>query len=290
MPEVVGVRFKRAGRIYYFDPAGLDLKVDDWVIVETVRGTEAGRVVIGPKQVLESEITEPLKPVLRKAEPRDLQQMAYFKSREREALSRCAQKVAEHGLPMKLVAAEYNYDGSRITFYFTAEGRVDFRELVRDLASTFRTRIELRQIGVRDEVKLFGGFGRCGRPLCCATFLCEFTPVSIKMAKEQDLPLNPTKISGICGRLLCCLASEHQFYCEAKQRLPKVGEEVGTPYGKGKVVGTNVLKETVFVQLESLTTIEIDSKKVERRMQCTALCSRQGEPTQPVEDYEEGAS
>lgn len=265
MPDIVGVRFKRAGRIYYFDPAGLDLQVDDAVVVETARGSEIGTVVIAPKQVLESEIEDPLRPVLRKATPDDLHQLRSFRNKEPEALRKCAEKIAQHGLPIKLVGAEYNFDGSRLTFYFTADGRVDFRELVKDLGATFRTRIELRQIGVRDEAKLRGGFGRCGRVLCCASFLDEFSPVSIRMAKDQDLPLNPMKISGICGRLLCCLSYENETYCCAKQRLPRVGEEVLTSFGLGKVAGVNVIKDTVLIELESKSTVEVPAAQVRRK-------------------------
>lgn len=257
MPDVVGVRFKRAGRVYYFDPGELDLCPNEMVVVETARGTEVGRVVIGRRQVVESEITEPLKPVLRRADQEDLRKMAVFKGREQEALRKCREKVAQHGLPMKLVGAEYNFDGTRLTFFFTAEGRVDFRELVKDLAATFRTRIELRQIGVRDEAKFLGGLGRCGRTLCCTSFLGEFEPVSIKMAKDQDLPLNPMKISGLCGRLLCCLSYEDDYYCACKQRLPKLGEEVDTAKGPGVVVSVNALKETATIELQSGARIEL---------------------------------
>jgi cell fate regulator YaaT (PSP1 superfamily) len=262
VPDIVGVRFKRAGRIYYFDPAGLDLKIDDFVVVETSRGTEVGRVVIAPKQVQESEIGEPLKPVIRRAESQDLHQQQFYKAREREALEKCEQRVAHYHLPMKLVGAEYNCDGSRLTFFFTAEGRVDFRELVKDLAGIFKTRIELRQIGVRDEAKIIGGLGRCGRQLCCSSFLGDFATVSIRMAKDQDLPLNPMKISGICGRLLCCLGYENEQYCALKQGLPRLGEEIAIPTGKGLVVGLNVLKETIMVELESKATLELSAEQV----------------------------
>ncbi|MBI4317658.1 MAG: stage 0 sporulation family protein [Chloroflexi bacterium] len=265
MPDIVGVRFKRAGRVYYFDPAGIELHLDDKVVVETTRGSEIGRVVIAPKQVLESELQEPLRPVLRRAMPEDLRQIETFRTKEHDALRKCGEKVAQHGLPMKLVSAEYNFDGSRLTFYFTAEGRVDFRELVKDLGATFRTRIELRQIGVRDEAKMLGGLGRCGRQLCCASFLGDFAPVSIRMAKEQDLPLNPMKISGVCGRLLCCLGYENETYCQAKLKLPRTGEEVETPQGHGKVVGVNILKDAVTVELESKTTIEVPACQLTRR-------------------------
>ena len=257
MAEVVGVRFKRAGRVYYFDPAEIELEVNDWVVVETARGLEAGWVVIAPKQVLASELTEPLKPVQRKAEAEDVRQMEELRSQEREALATCEAKVAEFNLPMKLLSADYNQDGSRLTFHFSAEGRVDFRELVRDLAATFKTRVELRQVGPRDEAKMMGGFGPCGRPLCCTSFLCEFNPVSIRMAKEQDVPLNPTKISGVCGRLLCCLSHENEQYRLMREKLPEVGQRVVTPLGEATVTGGNPLKETVMVQLESEAVVEL---------------------------------
>lgn len=262
MPSIVGIRFKRAGRVYYFDPGNLDLQVNDEVVVETARGSEAGRVVIAPKQVLESEIPEPLKPVLRRLEESDRQLMESYRKREPEAFQRCLQRIHHHGLPMKLVGAEYNFDGSRLTFFFTAEGRVDFRELVRDLASTFHTRIELRQIGVRDEAKLIGGMGRCGRVLCCASFMSDFTPVSIKMAKDQDLPLNPMKISGVCGRLLCCLNYENEFYTWTKQQMPRIHETVTTPLGVGRVVSMNVLRETVVVEIEGKPVAEMHCSQI----------------------------
>ncbi len=256
MPNVVGVRFKRAGRIYFFDPGELELAVDDQVVVETARGTEIGRVIVAPRQVLEEEVVEPLRPVLRRAEPRDLQIQEDFAAREEAAAEKAKEKIAQRGLPMKLVRAEYNYDGSRLTFFFTSEGRVDFRQLVRDLASTFHTRIELRQIGVRDQAKLIGGLGCCGRSLCCASFLSDFAPVSIKMAKDQNLPLNPMKISGVCGRLLCCLGYENEGYCSARASMPVMDEIVSTPQGSGRVVGLNILKETVTVQLENQAVVE----------------------------------
>jgi cell fate regulator YaaT (PSP1 superfamily) len=212
MAEIVGVRFKRAGKAYYFDAAGFDLKVDDYVVVKTARGLEMGKVMIAPKQVLASEVTKELKPVVRKAEPDDIKQAQEFEAKEAEALSECGELITKLGLPMKLLGAEYNLNGSRLTFFFSAAERVDFRDLVRELNSRFKTKVELRQLGPRDETKLVGGFGRCGRPLCCMNFLTEFSPVSIRMAKEQDLPLNPMKISGVCGRLLCCLAYESEQY------------------------------------------------------------------------------
>jgi cell fate regulator YaaT (PSP1 superfamily) len=206
MAEIVGIRFKRAGRVYYFDPAGIEMEVDDYVVVKTARGLELGQVVIAPTQVLANEVTEPLKPVVRKAEPEDIGRAKEFEAREAEALAECGRLIEKLGLSMKLLGAEYNLDGSRLTFFFSATERVDFRQLVRELNRRFKVRVELRQLGPRDEAKLVGGFGRCGRPLCCMSFLTEFSPVSIKMAKEQNLPLNPQKISGVCGRLLCCLA------------------------------------------------------------------------------------
>jgi len=257
MAEIVGIRFKRAGRVYYFDPAGNDLEINDYVVVKTTRGLELGRVVIAPTQVLASEVTEPLKPVVRKAEPEDIERAQEFEDKEGEALAECGKLIDKLGLPMKLLGAEYNLDGSRLTFFFSATERVDFRELVRQLNSRFKVRVELRQLGPRDEAKVVGGFGRCGRPLCCMNFLTEFSPVSIKMAKEQDLPLNPLKISGVCGRLLCCLAYESEQYHAMKERLPKQGQRVSTAMGPAEVVGSNPLKETVLVELESQATVEL---------------------------------
>ena len=263
MPEVVGIRFRQAGKIYYFDPTEFeDLKVGTYVIVDTARGEDVGQVAVAPKQVADGELVGQLKGILRPAEPWDLLRMQHFRDREEQALEKCRQKVAEHGLPMKVIKAEYNFDGSRLVFYFTAEKRVDFRKLVRELAKTFRSRIELKQVGVRDEAKMMGDLGCCGRPLCCTSFLCEFDPVSIKMAKQQDLPLSPMEISGICGRLLCCLAYENDYYAEVKKRLPKVGEVVVTSYGSGKVTDINVLKETLSVDLGRETTVEITAEEL----------------------------
>jgi cell fate regulator YaaT (PSP1 superfamily) len=262
MPEVVGIRFRQAGKIYYFDPTGFELKVGTYVIVDTARGEDVGQVVVAPRQVADGEVVGQLKGILRPAEPWDLLQMQQFRDREEEALEKCRQKVAEHGLPMKVIKAEYNFDGSRLVFYFTADKRVDFRKLVRELAKTFRSRIELKQVGVRDEAKMMGDRGCCGRPLCCASFLCEFDPVSIKMAKQQDLPLSPMEISGICGRLLCCLAYENDYYAEVKKRLPKVGDVVVTSYGSGKVTDINVLQETLSVDLGRETTVEISAEEL----------------------------
>jgi cell fate regulator YaaT (PSP1 superfamily) len=255
--RIVGVRFKRAGRIYYFDPAGLELEINDWVVVETTRGLEVARVVIAPKQVLSSEVETPLKPVVRKAEQKEVQHSEEMEAKERETLIECAKIITRLSLPMKLLSAEYSLDGGHLTFFFSSAERVDFRELVRELAGRFKVRVELRQIGARDEAKICGGFGRCGRELCCATFLSEFVPISIKMAKEQDLPLNPLKISGVCGRLLCCLAYEHDFYHEMKGKMPRDGQTVTTPMGTARVVGSNPLKATVVVELESQVTVEL---------------------------------
>jgi cell fate regulator YaaT (PSP1 superfamily) len=241
----------------------LDLKEGEYVVVETTHGCELGQVVLPPKEVPEEEVVGQLKKVVRRATAWDAAQAAYYRAREAKALERCAEKVKEHNLPMKLIAAEYSFDGSRLVFYFTAEKRVDFRALVRDLARTFKTRIELRQIGVRDEAKLLGGIGPCGRELCCCTWLSEFNPVSIRMAKQQDMPLNPADISGLCGRLLCCLAYENDIYAEIKARLPKLKATVMTPHGPGKVVGVNALKETVSVQLESEAIVEVSMAELQ---------------------------
>jgi cell fate regulator YaaT (PSP1 superfamily) len=266
MPKIVGIRFRPVSKIYYFDPASFeDLEVDDYVIVETVRGREAGQVAIAPKEVPADEVVSKLKGIVRRAEPLDLVQMEHYRCLEHKALEVGREKVTEYSLPMKMIKAEYNFDGSHLVFYFAAEKRVDFRDLARDLAKTFKAKIELKQVGVRDEAKLIGGLGRCGRPLCCISFLNEFHPVSIKMAKQQDLPLSPTEISGLCGRLLCCLTYENEYYTEVKKKLPRVGEKVNTPYGSGKVSGVNVLKETVNVELESEATVEIAAKDVKSK-------------------------
>ncbi len=262
MAEIVGVRFKRAGKIYYFDPAGIELKVGDHVIVETARGTELGQVIISPQQVIADEVEKPLKPVLRKAEPGDIERTRELEAKECEALAECGKLVDKLGLSMKLLSAEYNFDGSRLTIYFSAEERVDFRELVRELAGRLKVWVELRQMGPRDEAKIIGGYGRCGRPLCCESFLCEFAPVSIKMAKEQGLPLNPMKISGCCGRLMCCLTYEGELYHEMRGKLPREGQHVSTAMGVAKVVGSNPLKETVLVELDTGATVELPLSEV----------------------------
>jgi len=257
MANIVGVRFKKAGKIYYFDPAGIELSVGDHVVVKTTRGQELGKVIIPPREVTDSEVPQDLKPVVRKAEAGDLEQAKEIEDKEAKAMAECSRLIAKYRLPMKLLSAEYNLDGSRLTFYFSATERVDFRELVRELNSRFRLRVELRQLGPRDEAKVVGGFGRCGRPLCCMEFLSEFSPVSIRMAKEQDLPLNPMKISGVCGRLLCCLAYESGQYQEMKKLMPKVGQEVSTAVGPARVVGVSPLKETVMVETEGEASVEL---------------------------------
>ncbi len=249
MATVIGVRFRNAGKLYYFDPGPLWPTAGDAVIVETVRGVEYGEVVTGVKEVNDDLITPPLKKVIRIATADDAQHQADNRSKEKNAMAMCQKKVDEHKLQMKLVGCEYTFDNSKILFYFTSDKRVDFRSLVKDLAAVFHTRIELRQIGVRDEAKMMGGLGLCGRPVCCGAFLGDFQPVSIKMAKEQNLSLNPTKISGVCGRLMCCLKYEEDHYEATRKRMPKVGKEVITPDGNGTVVDLNILKETVRVRI-----------------------------------------
>lgn len=266
---IVGIRFRPAGRIYYFDPQGQTFATGQYTIVETVRGVEAGRVVIASKKIAESDLSDPLKPVLRLATEDELRMMLSYKSKEKEALVRCNERIAEHHLPMKLVEAEYTFDGSRLTFYFTADERVDFRALVRDLAATFRTRIELRQIGARDQAKLQGGVGPCGKTLCCSSWITDFGIVSIKMAKEQGLPLNPSKISGVCGRLMCCLAYENENYIQAKQQMPQIGTMLHTPSGTGKVVSINVPQNSVEVMLESGATIQVPVEQEQAKSGCS---------------------
>ena len=252
MIKVVGIRFQRAGKIYYFDPLDYDLETAMHVIVETARGVEMGTVLIPPKEVEDDKVIQPLKPVIRVATDEDEKVMECNKEKEAEAYVICKEKIAKHGLEMKLVAAEYTFDNNKLLFYFTADGRIDFRELVKDLASVFRTRIELRQIGVRDETKMLGGIGICGRELCCKSYLTDFVPVSIKMAKEQNLSLNPTKISGVCGRLMCCLKNEQDTYEYLNSRLPSVGDYVTTPGGmKGEVQSINVLRQLVKVIVDN---------------------------------------
>jgi cell fate regulator YaaT (PSP1 superfamily) len=253
MVKVIGVRFKKAGKIYYFDPLNYHIEKDSAVIVETARGIEFGQCVVSAREIEENEIIAPLKPVLRVANQGDLNKHMQNRDKEKDAFVICEKKILEHKLEMKLVDVEYTFDNSKMIFYFTADGRIDFRELVKDLALIFRTRIELRQIGVRDEAKMLGGMGICGRSLCCSTWLGDFNSVSIKMAKEQNLSLNPTKISGICGRLMCCLNYEQETYEEIRHRLPRVGSLVKTSKGKGEVIGNNIIKETVKVRINVLS-------------------------------------
>ena len=251
MIKIVGVRFRTAGKVYYFGPKNLDLKIGDRVIVETARGVEMGTVAVAPKEVPDDEVVQPLKTVQRIATEEDFKRAEKNKEKEKEAFKICQEKIKKHKLEMKLVDAEYTFDNNKLLFYFTADGRIDFRELVKDLASVFRTRIELRQIGVRDETKIMGGIGICGRPLCCSSYLTDFVPVSIKMAKEQNLSLNPTKISGVCGRLMCCLKNEQETYEYLNSRLPAVNDTVTTEDGlKGEVHSVNVLRQTVKVVVE----------------------------------------
>lgn len=259
MTRVIGVRFRPAGKIYFFAPGKLDIKTGDKVIVETARGVEFGSVVTGPKDVDDDKITPPLKPVIRIATAEDVKKEEKNREKEKEAFNICLEKIRKHGLEMKLIDAEYTFDNNKVLFYFTADGRIDFRELVKDLASVFRTRIELRQIGVRDETKIMGGIGICGRSLCCHTFLSEFAPVSIKMAKEQNLSLNPTKISGVCGRLMCCLKNEEETYEWLNSKLPNIGDRVTTDDGfKGEVQSVSVLRQLVKV----IVTLENDEKEI----------------------------
>jgi len=265
MAKFIGVRFRTAGKVYFFDPAQFGVKRGDHVIVETVRGIEYGTVVSEAREIAEDKVPQPLKPVLRVASERDDEQARQNKEKEKEAFKICLEKIKKHGLEMKLIDAEYTFDNNKVLFYFTADGRIDFRELVKDLASVFRTRIELRQIGVRDETKILGGIGICGRPLCCHTHLSEFVPVSIKMAKEQNLSLNPTKISGVCGRLMCCLKNEEETYEELNRKLPGVGDRVTTNDGlKGEVSSVNVLRQLVKVLVDAGDEKELREYRVDQ--------------------------
>jgi cell fate regulator YaaT (PSP1 superfamily) len=264
MPEIVGIRFKPVAKVYYFDPAKYrDLVETDPVIVETARGEELGWVSMPLRMVPDEEIKGTLKTITRRATPIDLALMEDYRAREAQALKRCRDKVAELRLPMKVVRAEYSFNGRRLLFAFISEQRVDFRELVRVLARSFKTRIEMKQIGARDEAKLIGGYGRCGRELCCTTWLTEFHPVSIRMAKQQDLPLAPSEISGLCGRLLCCLAYENEQYADFKKTLPRVGTQVTTPQGNGVIVGLNVLTESALIELQNELTVEVKASEVQ---------------------------
>lgn len=259
MTKVIGVRFRKAGKIYYFSPGKYHINKGEDVIVETARGVEYGRVVMGLKEIEDEEVTQPLKSVIRIATEEDKKAEEKNREKEREAFDICLQKIRKHGLEMKLIDAEYTFDNNKVLFYFTADGRIDFRELVKDLASVFRTRIELRQIGVRDETKIRGGIGICGRELCCNSYLPEFAPVSIKMAKEQNLSLNPTKISGVCGRLMCCLTNEQETYEELNSRLPALGDRVKTTEGlQGEVTSVSVLRQMV----KAIVTLDNDEKEI----------------------------
>ena len=259
MAKVIGVRFRSAGKVYYFAPEDLDISQGDHVVVETARGVEYGYVVLGIKEVDDEKLVQPLKPVMRVATPEDDEKAEKNREKEKEAFKICLEKIRKHELDMKLIDAEYTFDNNKVLFYFTADGRIDFRELVKDLAAVFKTRIELRQIGVRDETKILGGIGICGRPLCCHSYLADFVPVSIKMAKEQNLSLNPTKISGVCGRLMCCLKNEQETYEELNSRLPNVGDFVTTPDGlKGEVNSLSVLRQLVKV----VVNLENDEKEI----------------------------
>ena len=259
MTKVIGVRFRQAGKVYFFAPGKLQVKPGDKVIVETARGVEFGSVVTGTKEVPDEEVMQPLKPVIRIATEEDKRTEEKNREKEKEAFKVCLEKIRKHELDMKLINAEYTFDGNKVLFYFTADGRIDFRELVKDLAAVFRTRIELRQIGVRDETKIRGGIGICGRALCCHTYLSDFAPVSIKMAKEQNLSLNPTKISGVCGRLMCCLTNEEETYEELNSRLPAIGDVVTTPDGlKGEVQSVSVLRQLVKV----VVNLDNDEKEI----------------------------
>ncbi|GAE27854.1 signal peptidase-like protein [Halalkalibacter wakoensis JCM 9140] len=275
MHQVVGVRFKKAGKIYYFSPGSFQLEKGETVIVETSRGVEFGKVVIGSKTVGENDVVLPLKQVIRIATEKDKLIVQENVEQAQRAFEVCSEKIVEHKLDMKLVDVEYTFDRNKVLFYFTADGRIDFRELVKDLAAVFRTRIELRQIGVRDEAKMLGGIGPCGRVLCCSSFLGDFEPVSIKMAKDQSLSLNPAKISGLCGRLMCCLKYENDMYESAKQELPDVGKRIKTPEGKGKVVGLNLLERVIQVELmegERIVEFTMDE-----------LMKKEGVPTEATE-------
>ena len=265
MIKVIGVRFRNAGKIYYFDPAGREIHTGDHVIVETARGIEYGYVVLGSREVPDDKVVQPLKSVIRMATREDEDVELKNHDKEREAFRICKEKIRKHGLQMKLIDAEYTFDNNKVLFYFTADGRIDFRELVKDLASVFKTRIELRQVGVRDETKIVGGIGICGRPLCCHSYLSEFIPVSIKMAKEQNLSLNPTKISGVCGRLMCCLKNEEETYEELNSKLPNVGDYVTTDDGlKGEVHSVSVLRQLVKVIVITKDEKEIREYRVDQ--------------------------
>ena len=287
MTEVIGVRFRGGCKEYYFDPRGVTVEPNQFVIVETAQGAEYAQCVSGNHEVEDGSVVQPLRPLVRVATENDRRTFEYNKTREKEAFGICQRKIAEHGLDMKLVRVESNFDGSKILFFFTSDGRVDFRELVRDLAGVFRARIELRQIGVRDEAKMLGGLGPCGRPICCGTFLGDFQPVSIKMAKEQNLSLNPTKISGLCGRLMCCLKYEQDNYEEARKRMPRVGKDVITPDGRGHVIDINVLRETVRVRFQNGDNVEVKEYNA-ADVQRLGAADQERKPAQSAEAPEDG--
>ena len=293
MIKVIGVRFRQAGKIYNFSPADFQVKVGDHVIVETARGIEYGSVVQGIREVADDKVIMPLKSVIRIATEEDDKRAIENNEKEKKAFKICKEKIAKHGLEMKLIETEYTFDNNKVLFYFTADGRIDFRELVKDLASVFKTRIELRQVGVRDETKMLGGIGICGRPLCCNTYLSEFIPVSIKMAKEQSLSLNPTKISGICGRLMCCLKNEQEAYEELNSNLPDIGEKVKTFDGfKGEVVSVNVLRQKVKIVVEvdderEIKEYAIDDLKFKPKKKKFNLASEELKALKGLEDKEE---
>ena len=279
MAKIMGIQFQKNGKMYYFDANGVEAKNGSFVIVDTVRGLDLGEVIMSPREMSVPQEADALKKVIRVATEQDIQHGRENRIKEQEAFGICQKKIAEHKLEMKLVSVEYSFDGSKILFYFTANGRVDFRSLVKDLASVFKMRIELRQIGVRDEAKMLGGLGPCGRPICCGSFLSQFQPVSIKMAKEQNLSLNPTKISGVCGRLMCCLKYEQDHYEQTRKKMPKVGRTVNTPDGSGPVTELNIVKETVFVRLTNGDTSEIREFPLES-------ISRAGDNAQPEKTNE----
>ena len=294
MGKLIGVQFQKNGKLYYFDANDFDVKPGDYVIVDTARGYDLGEVALGPRDTDEESWRSPLKKTIRIATEQDIQHSVENRQKEKEAFSICQKKIAEHKLEMKLVSVEYAFDNSKILFFFTANGRVDFRSLVKDLASIFKMRIELRQIGVRDEAKMLGGLGPCGRPICCGTFLDQFQPVSIKMAKEQNLSLNPTKISGVCGRLMCCLKYEQEHYEMTRKKMPKIGREVSTPDGNGPVTDLNIVKETVFVRLTNGDTSEIKEYSLEQIVRPQEIqqtrqeaSRKQNETKEKTEDNEE---
>ena len=290
MIKVVGIRFRNAGKIYYFDPKDFEMEVGSHAIVETARGIEYGTVLIAPREVADDQVVQPLKPVIRVATEEDTKTVERNREREKSAYKTCQEKIEKHGLEMKLVQAEYTFDNNKLLFYFTADGRIDFRELVKDLASVFRTRIELRQIGVRDETKMLGGIGICGRELCCCSYLSDFVPVSIKMAKEQNLSLNPTKISGVCGRLMCCLKNEEETYEYLNSRLPGVGDSVMTATGQtGEVQSVNVLRQKVKVLIEvddekELHEYDVDELKFRPRKKNVKLSAKELEELEGLAD------